>query len=78
MTCLILQDGSKSARDQSHAAEHPSRSGDDMSGCESESVEDPSTQVPQKWWTRKSYYVPPPPEHINSESRPVIKSISDR
>jgi hypothetical protein len=48
MTCTILQDGSGSAEDQPRAAEHPSRSGEDLSGHETEFTEDPfgSPEVP--------------------------------
>jgi hypothetical protein len=48
MTCVILQDDSESAEDQPRAAEHPPRSGEDLSRCESQSAEDPfgSFEVP--------------------------------
>jgi hypothetical protein len=85
MICVILQDDSESAEDQPHVAEHPSGSGEDLSGRESESAEDPlgspedpSTQVPPKQRTRKSHYVAPPPVPTNPESRPIIRPIGDR
>jgi hypothetical protein len=43
------------AEDQPRAVEHPSGSCEDLSGHESESVDDPSTQVPLRLWTRKSH-----------------------
>jgi hypothetical protein len=48
MTCVILQDDSESAEDQSRAAENPSGLGEDLSGSESESADDPfgSPEVP--------------------------------
>jgi hypothetical protein len=70
-----LQDDSELGEDQSRAAELSSRSAEDLSGHESESaedllglLEDPSTQVPTRWQTRKSHYVPPRPVHKNPES----------
>jgi hypothetical protein len=70
MTCVILQDDSESAEDQSHVAKLPSRSGEDLSRHESESTKDLSTQVLQRQWTRKSHYVPPPLILTNSEFPP--------
>jgi hypothetical protein len=78
MTCVILQDDPESAEDQPHATEHPSGSGEDLSGRELESTEDPSTQVPPRRRTRKSHYVAPPPVPTNLESRPIIRPIGDR
>jgi hypothetical protein len=78
MTSVILQGDSKSAEDQSHAAEHPSRSSEDLSGCKLKYDEDPSTQVPPRRWSRKSHYVHPPLIPTNLESRPVIRPIGDR
>jgi hypothetical protein len=40
MTCIILQDDSVSVEDQSRAAEHPSRSGEDLFGCQTEFAKD--------------------------------------
>jgi hypothetical protein len=70
MTCIILQDGSGSAKDQPRVAEHPSDSCEDLSRHETEFVEDPfeSPKVPRRWWTRKKHYVPPPPVPTNQES----------
>jgi hypothetical protein len=50
------------AEDQPRAAEHPSRSGEDLSGCELESTEDSFglLEVPRRWQTRKSYYIRSP------------------
>jgi hypothetical protein len=63
MTCVILQDDSESAEDQSHVAKLPSRSGEDLSRHESESTK-------ERQWTRKSHYVPPPLILTNSELPP--------
>jgi hypothetical protein len=41
MPCVILQDDSESAEDQTRAAEHPSGLGEDLSGHELESTKDP-------------------------------------
>jgi hypothetical protein len=59
-----------SAEDQPRAAEHLSRLGEDLSGCESESIEDLfwSPKVLRRRWTRKSHYVAPPPVPTNPES----------
>jgi hypothetical protein len=48
MTCIILQDGLGSAEDQPRAAEHPSGSGEELTGHETEFAEDPlgSPEVP--------------------------------
>jgi hypothetical protein len=80
VTCVILQDNLESAEDQTHVVEHPSRSGEDISGHGSGSTEDPlgspenlSTQVSPRWQTRKSHYVAPPPVSTNLESRPIIR-----
>jgi hypothetical protein len=84
MTCVILQDDSESAEDQSCAADLSSRSSEDLFGRESESIEEPlgsleylSTQVPPRRRTRKSHYVPPPPVSTNPESRPIINGIAN-
>jgi hypothetical protein len=80
MTCTILQDGSGSAEDQPDVAEHPSGSGEDLSGHETEFAKDSlgSPEVPRRRRTRKSHYVAPPPVPINLESRPIIKPVSKR
>jgi hypothetical protein len=55
MTCLILKGDLESAENQSHADELSSGSGEDLSGCKSESNEDllgshkdSSTQLPPR------------------------------
>jgi hypothetical protein len=48
MTCESLQDDSESVEDQSRAAELQPGLGEDLSGCELEFTEDPSTQVPPR------------------------------
>jgi hypothetical protein len=50
------------AKDQPRAAEHPSRSGEDLSGCELESTDDSFglPEVLRRWQTRKSYYIRSP------------------
>jgi hypothetical protein len=85
MTCVILQDDSELAEDHPHVAEHPSRSGEDLSGRKLESTEDPlglsedpSTQLLPWWWIRKNHYVAPPLVPTTKESRSIIKQISDR
>jgi hypothetical protein len=79
MTCVILQDGSGSAEDQPHAVEHPFGSGEDLSGRETEFVEDPSPEVQRRQrWTMKSNYIAPPPVPTNQKSRPIIKPVSER
>jgi hypothetical protein len=77
MTCIILQDGSKSAEEQPHAAEHPSGSGEDPSGHETEFTEDPP-KVLRRRQTMKSHYVAPLPVPTNPESRLIIKPVSER
>jgi hypothetical protein len=78
MTCVILQDDSESAEDLARPAEHLFGSGEDLSRHESESVEDPSTQVLPRWQTRKSHYVAPPLVPTNLESRLIFRPIIDR
>jgi hypothetical protein len=79
VTCVILQDGSRSADDQHRVAEYPSSLGEDLSGRETGFVEDPfgSPEVPRRWRTRKSHYIAPPLIPINPEYRPIIKPISE-
>jgi hypothetical protein len=80
MTCIILKDCLGLAEDQSRAPEHPSGSGEDLSGHETEFTEDPlgSPEVPQRRRTRNSHYVAPPPAPINPEPRPNIKPVGER
>jgi hypothetical protein len=75
MTFVILQDDSESAEDQPCAAEHSSRSSEDLSGCETKSTK---PEVPRRRRTRKSHYVAPPSVPTNPESRMIIKPIGDR
>jgi hypothetical protein len=82
-----LQDDTGSAKDQPHAAEHPSSLGEDPSGHETKFTENPSghntvftedpPQVPQKRWTRKSHYVAPPPVPTNPKSQLIIKPVGE-
>jgi hypothetical protein len=60
MTCVILQDDTESVKDQPRAAKHQphvaersSGLGEDLSGYESESTEDLSTQVPPRRRTKR-------------------------
>jgi hypothetical protein len=77
MTCITLQDGSGSAKDQPRAAEHYSGLGDDPSEHKMEFTED-QPEVPRRRQSRKSHYVAPPPVPTNPESRPIIKSVGER
>jgi hypothetical protein len=67
-------------KDQHHAAEHPSGSGEYLSGHETEFAEDlfGSPEVPRRQRTRKSHYVAPPPVPTNPESQPIIKPVGER
>jgi hypothetical protein len=70
-----LQDGSGSAEDQPHGAEHPSCSGEDPSRHETEFAKD-LHEVPRRRWTRKSQYVAPPPSlQIQSIDRLLNLSV---
>jgi hypothetical protein len=70
MTCVILQDDSGSVEDQPRAAEHPSGLGEYLSRHNTEFANGPfdSPEVPQKWQTRKSHYIAPPPIPTNTKS----------
>jgi hypothetical protein len=50
---------------------------EDPFGHEMEFAEDPP-EVPQRWRTRKSHYVAPPPVPTDPKSRPIIKPVSER
>jgi hypothetical protein len=61
-------------------AEHPSGLGEDLSGHEFESAEDPfgSPEVPRRRRAWKCHYVAPHSVPTNLECQMIIKPIDDR
>jgi hypothetical protein len=87
-----LQEGSESVEEQGHSqaqvlsgmakvpSGHDSMTVDDLSGHDSESVEeafDWSTQG-QRQRARRSHYVPPPPVLTSEEAKLIIRLVGDR
>jgi hypothetical protein len=66
------------------SVEDPSMLVGDLSGRESESVEDQdqdpsgSTKAPQRWRTRRSHYVTPPPVPRTKDAPWTIRRVGNR